>query len=195
VAIKYCSTCKNEIEVVSDLCPTCGKQLFTLNQTPPNHNPSSSVPIDIMNEQSNTFFATNPKPKTNNGLVILIVLLLFGAMIYGVFYTTGVNSLKSQLLRDWSRIETSDTNSDVMFELMLDFDSDQYQYIFNGGFLYDVISTDTYRVISPNKIIVNEGTIYESEHTIEFDSDKEMMIVTPALTSTDSTEYWFNHGY
>jgi len=148
-----------------------------------------------MNEQSNTVFATNPKPKTNNGLVILIVLLLFGAMIYGVYYTTGVNSLKSQLLRDWSRIETSDTNSDVMFELMLDFDSDQYQYIFNGGFLYDVISTDTYRVISPNKIIVNEGTIYESEHTIEFDSDKEMMIVTPALTSTDSTEYWFNHGY
>ena len=45
-------------------------------------------------------------------------------------------------------------------------------------------------MISGNKLKIDgRDTVY----TVEFNDDKTMMTITPALTSTDAYENWFHH--
>jgi hypothetical protein len=46
-----------------------------------------------------------------------------------------------------------------------------------------------YKIITPNKIKVDSsGKVY----TLEFNKDKTMMTITPALTSIFDSECWYN---
>ncbi|MDE7114752.1 MAG: hypothetical protein K2O57_11360, partial [Acetatifactor sp.] len=49
-----------------------------------------------------------------------------------------------------------------------------------------------YKVVNKNTIkVLRYGNKWETI-TVEFNKDKTMMTVRPALTSVDSVEYWFN---
>ena len=71
----------------------------------------------------------------------------------------------------------------------LDFSKDKIEYNFISGYswLNSTIADYDYKIISPSKIKI-KGKTYK----IEFNEDKTMMTITPALTSADSSEDWFN---
>ncbi len=164
----YCKKCGAELPNDSTFCINCGGKLDNVA------NPTS---INVQN-----------KTKKNKKTIFSIVLVV--AIICGIFVAyneIGKANLKKNLKKEWSRIESYIT-------LVLDFDDDEIDYNFESGiaWLDSTIATYDYKVISSNKIKVkHKGYNYETTVTIEFNDDKTMMTMTPAITSTDSSENWF----
>ena len=98
--------------------------------------------------------------------------------------SSGTTALKNELLRDWQRVESNDG---TYYTLVLDFSTSDIDYNFKSTYVNETIKTYTYTVIGSNKIMVNGNT-----YTIKVNDAKTMMTITPALTSTDSSENWFN---
>ena len=209
--MKYCSKCKTEYSTEADTCHTCGERLFASRNEPKPFvtsgrageqvQPGESYMVDLSEPAPDDGMTEIPAPTStpkNNGLVLLLVIGAVLLGLYGLYFNNGVNTLHRQLLRDWSRVEQDSDNPSVIYELKLDFEEDNFRYIFDGGLIYQVISTENYRVTSPTTIVVNEGTMLERKHEISFfkaDNGSEMMTVKPALTSVNSDEQWFNLGY
>ena len=77
---------------------------------------------------------------------------------------------------------------------ILDFSDDEIEYKLETGyaFLNTTVATYKYNVVSGNKIKVNRfGDEWET-FTVEFTDDKARMTVSPALTSIDDKEQWYN---
>ena len=110
---------------------------------------------------------TRLKSKKILFMIILIIVIIISLIFYGKI------SLKKQLLRGWER----------------NFSDKSIDYNFDGGYLVkSKIKTYNYNIVGYNKIKINNTT-----YTITFNDEKNMMTITPALTSTDSYENWFNH--
>lgn len=162
----FCRKCGNEIKDSQQFCGKCGKSVNDTNKF-------------IIN--SNLF-------KKKSFIIICCTLIVFIGIFFGV-NTIGKHNLEKSLLNDWSRVETGD--SGTLYQLQLDFSSDkiEYKFISSYSWLNTTISTYDYKVVSPNKIKVKDK-IYK----IDFNDKKTMMTITPALTSTDNEESWYNHN-
>lgn len=103
-------------------------------------------------------------------------------------FNIGKSNLENHLLRDWSRVETG--NSGTTYKVELDFSKDKidYNFISSYAFLNSTITTFDYKIISPSKIKVKDKT-----YKIKFNDDKSSFTITPALTSTDSSETWYKY--
>ena len=195
-----CTKCGSTIPEQSNFCPTCGHKT-TPGQAEPHGTviqasdsplagdgplvvSSSEAPGPIQPVQS---WSAVPFKKY---LPVIGVVL---ALVVGIFLwqNQGKAELKKLLLKDWSRIETSDTTT---FQLELDFSEDEIEYNFNSSyaFLNSKIATYDYDVIGKDTIKVTSSSV-ERLIKIEFNDDKDMMTMTPALTSTDDSENWFFH--
>lgn len=162
----YCNKCGNKIEKDSTFCGKCGK----------------AINKDKSNNKINISFIKNKL------FVIPCILIIIAIVIYIVIFNIGKSSLSNNLLRDWTRVETGDNGS--MYELELDFSIDKIEYNFISGYswLNSTIADYEYKIVSPSKIKIKDKT-----YKIEFNEDKTMMTITPALTSTDDSENWFNN--
>lgn len=162
----YCSKCGNKIERDSTFCGKCGK----------------AINKDKSNKKINISFIKNKL------FVIPCIIIIIAIVIHIVIFNIGKSNLSSNLLRDWTRVETGDSGS--MYELELDFSKDNIEYNFISGYswLNSTIADYEYKIVSPSKIKIKDKT-----YKIEFNEDKTMMTITPALTSTDDSENWFNH--
>lgn len=161
----YCSKCGNKIEKESTFCGKCGKAL--------NKNKTT--------KKLNFSFVKNKL------FIIPCMVVIVAIIIFLIIFNMGKSNLSSNLLRDWTRVETGDSGS--TYELELDFSKDKIEYNFISGYswLNSTIADYEYKVISPSKIKIKDKT-----YKIEFNDDKTMMTITPALTSTDDSENWFN---
>ena len=120
--------------------------------------------------------------------IIAIIASCMVVVLVACFIINGIakTNLKKELMRDWENVEGS---SGSYYTLKLDFSEDKIKYIFDSYYIYDTIATYKYTVISGNKFKIDgEDTVY----SVEFNKDKTMMTIRPALTSSDSVEYWFN---
>ena len=157
-------------------CPNCGRPMDENN-----------------NFCANCGFAKNNQvtPKRKGLPAYAIVLIVFAGVftiLGGVFFANeiGRESLKDEFLRDWSRVE-EDNGS--YYTLELDFSDDEIEYNFDSFYVDDTINTYEYTILTGNKFMVEgRSTIY----TVEFNDEKDMMTITPALTSADEYENWFH---
>lgn len=137
-------------------------------------------------EKSLGFFARNKKKiGIGIGAVLGILAVLF------IINLVQARNLKKELMRDWSRIEGEE---DSYILCILDFSEDDIQYKIETGYAWMDMTIDVfdYKVISGNKMKVSMfGSDWETV-TVEFNEDKTMMKVKPALTSVANEEYWFN---
>lgn len=167
----YCSRCGTALPDDSDFCTSCGAKILK----------EVSIPE-----------ATETKPKIKfdgkkKTLAIVAVCIVFALGVWIIISQISKSNLHKELMRDWSRVESSGGS---YYTLELDFSEDEIEYIFDSFFYDDTIATFDYKVISGNQIKIDaRDTIY----TIEFNDDKTMMTITPALTSADSSENWFHH--
>lgn len=160
----YCNKCGNELDKNSTFCGKCGK---------PIKGEKNRKKIDL------SFLRRK--------IVIIPCIVVIGLIfVYMISFYIGKNNLANNIIKDWSRFETGD--SDSLYKLELDFSQDEidYNFISSYSFLNTTLATFEYKVVSPSEIEVNN-----TKYKIEFDDDKTMMTITPALTSTDSSEYWF----
>ena len=170
----FCPKCGANVESGSGFCPMCGNTFA-----------------------QEAVVAPTPKKK-KTGLVIVLVAvgvvlaLMIGLVLVSVIgvavgigvWNSGKEELQDQLLRDWERVEQSDGS---YYTLELDFSYGECDYNFDGSIIDSKISTFDYEVIAPNKIEIDGREI-----TIEFNDDKTMMIMTPALTRVGDKEYWYH---
>lgn len=163
----YCSKCGNKIDNGSTFCGKCGKSIN--KETNSNTN---NTKLSILKRKQ---------------IIIPCIIVLIIILVYYIMFNIGKSNLSNELIREWSRVEMGD--SDTVYKLELDFSKDKidYNFISSYAFLNTTISTFEYKVISPNKIKVNDKT-----YKIKFDKDKSSFTITPALTSTDSSETWYN---
>lgn len=172
-ANKVCPNCGEELLSDSVFCVKCGTRIEE-NQTIPE------------NDNKITVLAKHKKKIIGVvGAIITILLIVF------VVNSIQASNLKKQLLRDWEKVE-GDDGSYIL--CILDFSDDEIEYRVETGYRWmdTTIATYEYKVVSGNKIKVNRfGNDWETVE-IEFNDDKTMMTVTPALTSVDDEEQWFH---
>ena len=161
----------------SKFCSTCGAAAVAPIHTAPTSEggcPPYAAPAPM------------PVKKSRAPLIIGILAACFILVIGSIFAVNeiGKANLRKQLLRDWSRVESE---AGTYYTLELDFSEDEIAYNFLS-FYYDTnIASMDYKVISPNKIEVDGYT-----YRLEFNDDKTMFTIYPALTSSDYSENWFH---
>ena len=177
---------ETQVEQVNKVCPNCGEELLSdsvfcvkcgtrieENQTIPENGNKISV---LAKHKKKIISAV--------GVIIAIFLVVF------IVNSIQASNLKKQLMRDWEKVE-GDDGSYIL--CILDFSDDEIEYRVETGYRWmdTTIATYEYKVVSGNKIKVNRfGNDWETVE-IEFNDDKTMMTVTPALTSVDDEEQWF----
>ena len=164
----YCSKCGNKIKKDSDFCGKCGKSI--------NNKEQALKKINIYFIKDKRFFIPF--------LAILILTLLFT-----IGFNIGKYNLSRELLRDWSRVETGTSGSIYTIELDFSKNKIEYNFISTYSWLNNTLATYEYKIVSPNKIKIKDET-----YTIKFGSSKTTMTITPALTSIDDSETWYNHN-
>jgi len=169
----YCPNCGTPIPEDSVFCMACGTRLS----------------IQPSNQQCS--FSSNKKSNRKLTASILIALFLCVGLICGITAIckeSAKKSLQKELLRDWSRVEEGSSGS--LYTLELDFSADTIEYIYDCAWFRKEVTTYDYEIVSGNKI-KQKGL--DTVYTIEFNDEKTMMTITPALTQSDSFEHWFNH--
>lgn len=161
----FCTECGNRLPKDSDFCTNCGTKIF--NET----------------------VRAEPKKKLTGKAkaVIIVAVCLFvaiGALL--LVNQIGKASLQKQLMRDWERVESK---NDSFYTLVLDFSKDEIEYNFDSFYFDNTLATYKYRIISNNKFKIDDS---DTVYTIDFNDDKTMITITPALTSDDSYENWFH---
>ena len=123
------------------------------------------------------------KTKLSRVNIIVIVAILCISVIVVTWLLidqSGKANLQKQFLRDWENVEVEDG---ACYTLVLDFSEDEIEYRFESVFYDTEIATYKYNIISKNQFKINKRDTVNN--------DKSMMTITPALTSTDSSEDWF----
>lgn len=173
-AEKICPKCSEILPSDSSFCTKCGTKVDEEIQ---------SVEQSV---KTPSFFEKNKK-KIGLGVVAVVVV----ALIFFIVNAVQVSNLKKELMRDWQTIEGEDG---AYILCILDFSEDEIEYKLETGYAWMDMTVDTYeyKVISGNKIKVKMyGDDWETV-TVEFNDEKSMMTVSPALTSVDDEEQWFN---
>lgn len=170
---KICPKCGEKLPCDSVFCVKCGAR----------------IEADTFNGEglkNTSGFAKNQKKKAGIALAAVIGILA----IFFIVNSIQAANLKKELMRDWSTVEGDDG---AYILCILDFSDDEIKYRVETGYAWmdTTLATYDYKVISRNKIKVLRYGDWKTIN-IEFNDDKTMMIVEPALTSIDNREYWFN---
>ena len=166
---KICPQCGQKTPGDSEFCVMCGTR----------------VTMDVFN---NNVIAKPWKKKEIASLIVAVRGVL--AIVFIVNFAQ-ILSLKKELRWGWSKIE-GEGGSYIL--CILDFSDDEIEYRIETGYslLDTTIATYDYKVVSGNKIKVSRyGNKWETV-TVKFNKDKTVMTVTPALTSTDNIELWYD---
>ncbi|MDE6252415.1 MAG: zinc ribbon domain-containing protein [Lachnospiraceae bacterium] len=171
---KICSNCGEKLSGDSSFCVRCGAKVEGEMGN------AGQTVKDLKSSGKN-------RRKISTGVVAVVVV----ALVWFGVNAVQISNLKKELMRDWERVEGDE---DAHILCILDFSEDEIEYKLETGYSWMDMTASTYKykVISGNKMKVNiYGDKWETV-TVEFDEDKTMMTVSPALTSVDDKEYWFN---
>lgn len=185
----FCPKCGEPISDDSLFCSKCGVRVNPNNETVFT-NDNGTVVGAVIGESVNPPSILQPRKKKGIilAVVIAITVAIAAVVAFLVIQNIGKSELQNQLLQDWNRVEESDG---TYYTLILDFSENEIEYNFESPYawLNTTLSTMEYEVISPNKIKILD---YDRVIEIEFNENKTMMTCTPAITSTDSSESWYN---
>lgn len=171
---KICPNCGEKLPSDSSFCVKCGTKI------------DGEIQGVEQSSKAPSFFEKNKK-KIGLGVIAVVAV----ALIFFIVNAVQASNLKKELMRDWQTVEGEDGSYILC---ILDFSEDEIEYKLETGYAWMDMTVDTYdyKVISGNKIKVNMyGDDWETV-TVEFNEDKTMMTVSPALTSVDDEEQWFN---
>lgn len=172
----FCLKCGEAIPDGSSVCPHCGANLIEEEKEYASQKESEEV-----SEQTKTH------KKIPKGVLVGIAAIV--CVIVIVFIVNGINqaNLKKALVKEWYDVDGSIIK-------VLDIDEDEMEYRLETGYRWMDTSLGTYdwKPVSGNEIKIKRfGDKYET-FTVEFNDDKDVLKISPAITSTDSSETWYH---
>lgn len=166
------------------ICPNCGEVLSS--------NTFFCVRCGTKIEDNHLQQLKKEIPKKRIGIVIGTVI---GIVVLFVIVGFAINAirksnLREELMRDWQYVE-GENGSYIL--CILEFSEDDITYRVETGYSWMdmTIGTYEYKVINGNTIKVKQYGEWK-KIKVKFDDDKTMMTLSPALTSVDDKEMWFN---
>lgn len=181
----FCLKCGEAISDDSKFCPKCGAAAGT------GVNNEEQTVVYASQTEFGEMPAGREKGQTRKIIVIIVAAAAALAAVLFIVNAVQASKLKKELLRDWMDI-SGDDGSYIM--KVLDFSDDEVEYRLETGYswLDTTLGTYDYKVVSGNRVKIKRfGDDYET-FKIEFNDEKSMMTVTPAITSVDESENWFN---
>lgn len=168
---KICPKCGAEIPSNSSFCSKCGE----------------SFDSELFSYEND---AAKEKKRKSPVLTIVVAIILLAIGSAAIFMLQQTTSLKKELMRDWSRVDESEYTTYV--KCVLDFSEDEIEYYIQMPLSSNAtITTYKYKVAGNKLLVMRSGDQWET-FDVEFNEDKSMMTVTPALTSADNSEFWYN---
>lgn len=175
----FCMKCGEVIPDGSSVCPKCGADLIEKVE-------GQAI---VYASQKETEAATEPKSIKKIPKTILIGIAAVICVIVVAFIINGVNkaNLKKELVKKWYDVDGSIIK-------VLDIDEDKIEYRLETGYSWLDTSLGTYewKPISGNKIKIKRFNDKYETYTIELNDDKDVLKISPAITSTDSSETWYH---
>ena len=173
----FCMKCGQAIPDNSKICPLCGADLERDDQ---------QAAVYASQKEIESISSDNPnKKKMSKNMVLILSGVAVLSVIIMVVFGIQKNNLKKELQKDWL-----DTHGTIL--KVLEFSDDEVEYRLETGYgwLDTTVFTEKYKVVSRNKIKVQMfGENWET-YAIEFNDDKTVMTISPAMTSTDESENW-----
>lgn len=176
----FCMKCGEAIPDGSKVCPKCGIDLLEEQRE------QAVVYASQKTQEAALPPAAEKKPLPKKWVwiggaiaVIAVLVLIIGGV--------QKSNLKKNLQKKWV-----DTDGTIL--KVLEFDEKEAEYRLETGFNWidTTLFKGDYKVISGHKIKINQyGSDYRT-YTIEFNDKKTIMTVTPAVTSTDDSEKWYD---
>lgn len=174
----FCMKCGEAIPDGSGSCPKCG---FNLNM-------ESNDQAVIYAFQEETLDSGNtPAKKRSRTLKIAVAAIASVLILFIGISAAGRAILKKQLVKEWYDMEGS-------LIKVLDIDDKEIEYRVETGYKWmdETLSTYEWKVVSGNKIKIKiAGNIYKI-FVVKLDKNKNVMTLTPALTSLDEKEIWIH---
>ena len=177
----FCIKCGEVTLDDSKLCSVCNKSVGEVDDSEQAVVYASQSVKDSVPKKK--IIKKKPSPKITGFITITIILAIIGLTVNEV----QKSNLRKELLRGWVDVDDSILK-------VLDFSDDKVEYRLETSYSWmdTTVGTYDYKVVSGNKIKIKMfGDNYET-YTIEFNDEKSMLTVTPAITSTDKEEDWFN---
>jgi uncharacterized Zn finger protein (UPF0148 family) len=180
----FCFKCGEAIPDGSSFCPHCGANLVEEEKE---QEQEQSVVYASQKEPE----TVNEQPKTHKkvpkgvlaGIIVIVCVAAIGFIVNGINQA----NLKKKLVKEWYALDGSIIK-------VLDIDDDEMEYRLETGYQWMNTSLGTYdwKPVSGNKIKIKQfGDKYKT-YTIELNEDKDMLKISPAITSTDSSETWYH---
>ena len=173
----FCMKCGEALPDDSKICPLCGADLGADSQ---------QAVVYASQKETENIENDTPKKKLSKGTLCILGGVAILAAIVMVVLSVQKGNLKKELQKEWW-----DTDGTIL--KVLEFSDDEVEYRLETGYSWmnTTLFTEEYKVISGNKIKVQMfGDDWET-YTIEFNDDKTIMTISPAMTSTDDSENWY----
>lgn len=182
----FCLKCGEAIPDGSEVCPKCGGDPRESDQVQQEAVIYATSADSVAGHDDSV---SQKKKYPSKGVWITIGALVMVACIIFVVAAAQVSNLKKQLIREWY----APTDSILM---VLEFDDDQAEYRLETGYgwMDTTVFREPYKVVSGNSFQIKRfGDGWET-YKVTFNDDKTIMTVTPAITSTDPSEKWYDIG-
>jgi len=178
----FCLKCGEAIPDNSEVCPKCGAVLSAED--------SPAVVYASQKQDMDSAAPPSAKKAVPKRFVLLGSIIIAVVIVFLIISGVQKSALKTQLQKDWI-----DTDGTIL--KILEFSDSEVEYRLETGYSWmnTTVFTNDYKLVSGSKIKINMyGDDYET-YTIEFNDDKTIMTISPAVTSTDRSEKWYNIDY
>lgn len=182
----FCLKCGEAIPDDSKVCPKCGDNPREgTNQA----GEQEEAVVYAAQESAAASISSVEKKSLSKRLWAILGAVALVAVLVFTIYAVQTTSLKEILMKEWY-------DADGTILKVLEFDDDEAEYRLETGYTwmdtslfrekYKVVSGDTFR-------IQRFGDKWET-YKVEFNDDKTVMTVSPAITSVDASEKWYDLG-
>jgi hypothetical protein len=183
----FCYKCGEAIPDDSKICPKCGTELWKENNSQPaaGNEPEGFLEPEEPREPVTPAphsEAKKPFPKKIIWIAAGVIVVILAAFLFVS------NGQKAKLAKDLEK-EWMDTDGTIL--KILEFDDGKLEYRIETGYswLDSTLFTSDYTIVSGNQIQIKEYS--DKKFTIEFNDEKNVMTISPAITKAEFSENWY----
>jgi len=194
----FCKNCGNQIDDTAAFCPNCGtkNEGTAAPEAPAYEAPAAPAPEAPAYEAPVAPEAPAPKKKGFKKWLLAIIIpaavIVIALILILCFAGGGKGQLQDELMEGGTWIRADEEYDALLLELT--FSEDTIEYAASGIYvdLREVVAEIPYEVVDEDTILLTEWD-REVDVTVEYDPSDgtRTLTCTPALTSTDSIEWWF----
>lgn len=182
----FCLNCGEAIPDNSKVCPKCGNNLEEGNESTQEAIIYAQAPNEAIVVDNNS---PVKKGKLFPKILILVAVVTIVVVLVLAIYLWQITTLKKTIAKEWYALNDSIVK-------VLEFDDDKVEYRLETGYrwLDTTLFKESYKVNSGTSISIQRFSDKWSTYTVQFNEEKTIMTVTPAITSTDASEQWYDIG-